>query len=74
MHQQVEKIITDHLGLKQPLATSDVLTDDLGADSLDIVEMAIAIESELGIRIPDDEFERWQTVRDVIDTVNQFTG
>ena len=50
------------------------LMDDLGADSLDVIEMAMALEEEFSVSIDDDEIERWRTVRDVVAYVGTLTA
>lgn len=65
--ERVREIVAEHLGHPLERATDDAnLRDDLGADSLDIVELAMAIEEEFGIEIPDNEADAWVTAGDVI--------
>jgi acyl carrier protein len=49
-------------------------TDDLGADSLDIVELVMAFEEEFGIEIPDEEAEKISTVREAVNYIDQAAG
>ena len=73
IEEQVKKIIAEQLGVKLEQVTDDSnLTSDLGADSLDKVELIMNLEEELGIAIPDDELEQLQTVREVIDFVTKL--
>jgi acyl carrier protein len=64
---RVKKIISEQLGVDLEKVTDTVgLTDDLGADSLDLVELTMAFEEEFDIEIPDDEAEAAQTAGDVV--------
>ncbi|MCX8157362.1 MAG: acyl carrier protein [Verrucomicrobiae bacterium] len=64
---RVKEIIVEQLGVNPDEVTSDAkIVDDLGADSLDIVELVMALEEEFGSEIPDEEAEKLQTVGDVI--------
>ncbi len=65
--ERVKKIVVEHLGVDADKVTEDAsFIDDLGADSLDNVEMVMAFEEEFGIEIPDDAAETIQTVGDAI--------
>ena len=60
---KVKKIIIDHLGVEEDkIVESAAFVDDLGADSLDQVELVMAFEQEFGIEIPDDAAEKIDTV------------
>ncbi len=64
---RVKKIVVEHLGVDADKVTEEAsFIDDLGADSLDNVEMVMAFEEEFGIEIPDDAAETIQTVGDAI--------
>ena len=64
---RVKKIVVEHLGVEEDKVTPDAsFIDDLGADSLDIVELVMAFEEEFSIEIPDDAAEKIQTVGDAI--------
>ena len=64
---KVQKIIVDQLGVEEWEVTAGAsVTDDLGADSLDTVELIMEFEKEFGISIPDDQAEKIQTVGDAI--------
>ena len=67
---KVQKIIVDKLGVEESevVATAS-FTNDLGADSLDTVELIMEFEKEFGISIPDDQAEKIQTVGDAISYV-----
>lgn len=64
---RVKKIVVEHLGVdEEKVAESASFIDDLGADSLDTVELVMAFEEEFGIEIPDDAAETIQTVGDAV--------
>ena len=70
IEEQVRKIVVDHLGIEQSKVTLESkFIDDLGADSLDTVELVMALEEKFGIEIPDDAAETIQTVKDAIDYI-----
>jgi acyl carrier protein len=64
---RVKKIIVEQLGVEDNEVTTEAsLTEDLGADSLDQVELVMAFETEFGIDIPDEEAEKIKTVGDAV--------
>ena len=64
---KVQKIIVDKLGVEESeVVPTASFTNDLGADSLDTVELIMEFEKEFGIQIPDDQAEKIQTVGDAI--------
>lgn len=64
---KVTNIIVEQLGVKEDQVSHDAkFIEDLGADSLDTVELVMAFEEEFGIEVPDDEAEKLTTVGDVI--------
>ena len=70
IEEQVKKIIVDHLGIEESKVKSgSKFIDDLGADSLDTVELVMAFEEKFGIEIPDDAAETIQTVQNAIDYI-----
>ena len=70
IEEQVKKIIVDHLGIEESKVTSgSKFIDDLGADSLDTVELVMAFEEKFGIEIPDDAAETILTVKNAIDFI-----
>ena len=72
---RVKKIVVEHLGVEEDKVTPDAsFIDDLGADSLDIVELVMAFEEEFGVEIPDDAAEKISTVKDAIDYIEQNKG
>jgi acyl carrier protein len=73
IEEQVKKIIAEQLGVKLEQVTDDSnLTSDLGADSLDTVELIMNLEEVLEIEIPDDESEQLKTVKEVIEFVKKI--
>lgn len=69
---RVKKIVTEHLGVEADKVTEDAaFIDDLGADSLDIVELVMAFEEEFGVEIPDDAAEDITTVKDAITYIDK---
>jgi acyl carrier protein len=70
----VTDIIVEQLGLKQAPKPSDRFIEDLGADSLDTVELVMAFEEEFNLEIPDKEAEKMQRVADVIAYLEKATG
>ena len=70
--ERVKKIVVEHLGVEGEKVTEEAsFIDDLGADSLDIVELVMAFEEEFGVEIPDDAAEKITTVKDAIDYIDQ---
>ena len=73
--QKVKSIIAEQLGVKiEEVTDTASFVDDLGADSLDTVELVMALEEEFGIEIPDEDAEKIQTVGDAIRYINQKTA
>ena len=69
--EKVIKIVMDHLGIEEKKILPDSkFIDDLGADSLDTVELVMAFEEQFGIEIPDDAAETISTVQNAIDFIN----
>ncbi len=72
---RVKKIVVEHLGVDADKVTEEAsFIDDLGADSLDIVELVMAFEEEFGVEIPDDAAEKITTVKDAIDYIETNKG
>ena len=70
IQDQVKKIVVDHLGIDDSKVVPEAkFIDDLGADSLDTVELVMAFEEEFEIEIPDDAAEKIQTIKDAIDFI-----
>ena len=69
---KVRDIVVDQLGVEADEVNIDsTFIDDLGADSLDIVELIMAFEEEFGIEIPDEAAEKIKTVQDVVSYIEQ---
>ena len=72
---RVKKIVVEHLGVEADKVTEEAaFIDDLGADSLDIVELVMAFEEEFSVEIPDDAAEKIATVKDAIDFIEKNKG
>lgn len=75
IENKVKKIIVDQLDVTEEEVTAQAsFVDDLGADSLDVVEMVMAFEEEFGIEIPDDDAEGIKTVQDAMDYISKKSG
>lgn len=73
--ERVRKIVVEHLGVEADKVTEEAsFIDDLGADSLDIVELVMAFEEEFGVEIPDDAAEKISTVKNAIDYIDSNKG
>jgi len=72
---RVKKIIVDQLGVEEETVTPEAsFVDDLGADSLDTVELVMALEEEFGIEIPDEDAEKIAKVKDAVDYIEKHSG
>ena len=70
--ERVKKIVIEHLGVEEDKVTEAAhFVDDLGADSLDTVELVMAFEEEFGVEIPDDAAEKITTVKDAINYIDE---
>ncbi len=73
--ERVKKIVVEHLGVDADKVTEQAsFIDDLGADSLDTVELVMAFEEEFGCEIPDDAAEHIQTVGDAVKFISEKQG
>jgi acyl carrier protein len=70
IEERVKKIVGEQLGVKDEIANDASFVDDLGADSLDTVELVMALEEEFECEIPDEEAEKITTVQLAIDYIN----
>ncbi len=71
VEERVKKIVVEQLGVNENEVTpASSFVDDLGADSLDTVELVMALEEEFGTEIPDEEAEKITTVQQAIDYIN----
>jgi acyl carrier protein len=69
---RVKKIVVEHLGVEEGKVTENAsFIDDLGADSLDTVELVMAFEEAFDIEIPDEEAEKIRTVKDAVDYISK---
>ena len=72
IEERVKKIVVEHLGVEEAKVTANArFVDDLGADSLDTVELVMAFEEEFGIEIPDDAAESIVTVGDAVKYIDK---
>ena len=72
---RVKKIIVDQLGVEEETVTPEAsYVDDLGADSLDTVELVMALEEEFGVEIPDEDAEKITRVKEAIDYIEKHSG
>ncbi len=72
--ERVTKIVVEHLGVEESKVKDNAsFIDDLGADSLDTVELVMAFEEEFGCEIPDEAAEKILTVKDAIDYIEANT-
>jgi acyl carrier protein len=72
--EKVKQIISEQLGVEEAEVTSSAsFVDDLGADSLDTVELVMALEEQFDIEIPDDAAEKIRTVQDAIDYIDKHS-
>lgn len=75
IEERVKKIVTEQLGAKEEDVTPDAsFVDDLGADSLDTVELVMALEEEFECEIPDEEAEKITTVQQAVDYIKAHLG
>jgi acyl carrier protein len=72
VEERVKQIVVEQLGVKEEEVSGDSsFVDDLGADSLDTVELVMALEEEFNCEIPDNEAEKITTVQQAIDYIKQ---
>ena len=70
MLEKIKSIVADQLGVAEDQVTEDAsFIDDLGADSLDTVELIMAFEEEFDVEIPDEDAQKIKTVKDVIEYI-----
>ena len=75
VQEKITEIIVEQLGVKpEEVVPEASFVDDLGADSLDTVELVMALEEEFGVEIPDEDAEKIQTVGDAIRYIDEKSG
>ncbi len=75
LEDRISELIVDQLGVtKEEIVPEASFIDDLGADSLDIVELVMAMEETFDIEIPDDDAEKIQTIGDALSYVKERVG
>jgi len=75
IEERVKKIVIEQLGVKEEEVTSEAsFVDDLGADSLDTVELVMALEEEFETEIPDEEAEKITTVKEAVTFINNHSS
>ena len=75
VEERVKKIVVEQLGVKEDEITAEAsFVDDLGADSLDTVELVMVLEEEFETEIPDEDAEKITTVKQAVDYVNAHIG
>lgn len=71
LEQRVKKVVAEQLNINEAdIKNESAFIDDLGADSLDTVELVMALEDAFKVEIPDDQQEKLRTVQDAIDFIN----
>lgn len=71
LFDKIKVIIADQLGVEEEEVALETAFADLGADSLDIVELVMALEEEFGLEIPDEEAEKIKTVGDTVKYIQE---
>jgi acyl carrier protein len=75
VEQRIKKIVAEQLGVNETEVNNESsFVDDLGADSLDTVELVMALEEEFECEIPDEQAEKIHTVQQAIDYINSHTS
>lgn len=70
--EKITEILAEQLDADKESMTPDTkIADDLGADSLDLVDLLMSVEDEFGIEIPDEDVENIQTIGDIVDYINE---
>lgn len=72
MIEKIKKVLAEQLGIDESTISDDSnILEDLGADSLDIIEMLMTLEDEYGVTIPDDKINQVKTVSDVANLIDE---
>lgn len=75
IEERVKKVVAEQLGVNEKEVTNEAsFVDDLGADSLDTVELVMALESEFGVEIPDEDAEKIGTIQDAINYIKEHSN
>ncbi len=75
IEEKVIELVAQKLNLsKDQVKLESSFVDDLGADSLDLVELVMAMEEAFGLEVPDDDAEKLRTVKDVVDYIKERVG
>ncbi len=73
MYEKIVKMLAEQLGIEAKTITpQSEVVKDLGADSLDVVELMMVLEDEYGVTLPEGEVENVKTVQDIVDMVNKL--
>ena len=73
MLEQIKKMVADNLGVEESKITENAsFKDDLGADSLDLFEMVMALEEAFNVEIPSEDLEKIKTIKDVKDYIEKL--
>ncbi len=73
MYEKIVKMLAEQLGIEvETITPQSEVVKDLGADSLDVVELMMALEDEYGVTLPEGEVENVKTVQDIVDMVNKL--
>ncbi|GHU54268.1 acyl carrier protein [Clostridia bacterium] len=75
MFEKVQKIVAEQLGKKvDDVKLESAIAEDLGADSLDVVDLVMAVEEEFDVSIPDEKVEHMKTVNDIVEFLKTSIG
>lgn len=69
--EALKKIIVDQLGVDDDAVTADVAIEELGADSLDLVETIMTVEEEFGVKFEDEDIEGLKTIGDILEYISR---
>ena len=74
IEERVKKIVSEQLGVKDEIATDASFVDDLGADSLDTVELVMALEEEFDLELSEEKCQEFTTVKKLVDYLAENLG
>lgn len=74
LYTRLAEILTSQFGVEEDALTGDATFEALELDSLDLVEITLVVDDELGVRIPDDRLEEIVTVQDAVDVIAELSG